>query len=426
MKNFYTLLSIIVLLFSNTIANAQVAPSAGCFSGGRYINKIFTVNTAPTTVVYGRNTAINGSVKTLRMDIYQPDNDAAGVDRPVLMFAFGGSFISGTRTDASVVQVCKAFAARGYVTCAIDYRIYDGIPIPLPDSNKFAHMVVKAVADVKAAARYLRKTAANGNPYRIDVNKILAGGISAGGIATLHAAYLREVTDAAPFIQNYINSNGGIHGNTDDPAGSAMMYSDSIHGIVNYFGGLYQTAMIDAGEPPLVSIHGTNDNVVPYNYGYANVSGINIIKINGSGRNHPRATSVGVANQLITVPGGGHGDFLTNATWTDSMDVTSIRFMYNNVVCGLVATEDLADLTPYIDVMPNPSSTGFTIGMPETNLAYTLRLTNLLGQNVSETTSLRGATQRIETAHLPNGTYLLSILFEGKREPVTKKIVVQH
>jgi acetyl esterase/lipase len=422
MKQFYTILLVFAVFFAvNTTLQAQTT----C-NGVRYISKTFTVNTAPTTVQYGRNTAINGTVKQLKMDIYQPDGDVA-TNRPVLMFAFGGSFIGGTRTDASVVNVCKAFAARGYVACAIDYRIYDGIPIPLPDSTKFAHIVVKAVADVKAAARYLRKTAANGNPYRINPDIILAGGVSAGGIATMHAAYLRDVADAPPLVQGFLASNGGIHGNTDDPAGSAMMYSDSISGIVNYFGGLYRKEILDAGEVPLVSIHGTADGTVPYNFGFANVSGFNIISINGSGRNHERATAVGVPNQLITVPGGGHGDFLTNAVWSDSMDVSSVRFVYNNILCKVVATEQSAEQGVSFTVQPNPSSTEFTLQLSEVTDAYSVQLTDLTGRVVYENAALRDATHTIYTANLPNGTYIATVRFRNAAlRPVAKKIVVLH
>jgi acetyl esterase/lipase len=420
MKRIHTIIYMLLTIMSSWTLSAQTI----C-NGVRYRSKTFTVNTAPTTVQYGRNTAINGTVKQLKMDIYQPDGDVA-VNRPVLMFAFGGSFISGTRTDATVVKVCRAFAARGYVTCAIDYRIYDGLPFPLPDSLKFAQLVVKAVADVKAAARFLRKTAANGNPYRINPDIILAGGISAGGIATMHAAYLREAADAPPLIQTYLATNGGIHGNTDDPAGSAMMYSDSIMGVVNYFGGLYRKEMLDAGEPPLVSIHGTADNVVPYYYGYANVSGTNIITINGSGRNHPRATDVGVPNALITVPGGGHGDFLTNVTWTDSMDVTSTRFVYDNILCKL-ASEDAAALGATFTVQPNPSNTAFTMLLSEINDIYTLQMTDIMGRILYESQPSRDAMQYISTADLPNGTYIATLRFRNSTlRSVAKKVVVVH
>jgi para-nitrobenzyl esterase len=422
MKQISTFLLVLASLFAaNTAANAQTT----C-DGVRYLRKTFTVNTAPTTVLYGRNTPLGSStIKDLKMDIYQPDGDVA-TNRPVLIFAFGGSFISGTRTDASVVQVCKAYAARGYVTCAIDYRIYAGSLFPLPDSLKFAQLVVKAVADVKAATRYLRKSAANGNPYRINPDVIVAGGISAGGIATMHAAYLRETADAPPFIQTYLTSNGGIHGNTDDPAGSAMMYSDSIMGLVNYFGGLYRTNMLDPGEPPVVSIHGTADNVVPYNFGYANVFNTNIITINGSGRNHPWASQMGVANQLISVPGGGHGDFLTNATWTDSMDVTSTRFIYNNVLCK-VATENAAAADATFTIQPNPSNTAFTLQLSEVSEAYTVQLTDLTGRMVYQSAALRDANHSVPTADLPNGTYVATVRFRNSTlRPIANKVVVLH
>ena len=71
-------------------------------------------------VPYGENFGVNGSMQTLFLDVYQPQGDAF-TDRPVVIVAFGGSFIAGTRQD--VADLCLAFAHRGFVAVAPDYRI---------------------------------------------------------------------------------------------------------------------------------------------------------------------------------------------------------------------------------------------------------------------------------------------------------------
>ncbi|MEY4927661.1 MAG: hypothetical protein RI894_2097, partial [Bacteroidota bacterium] len=119
MKHF--LLIVFFLSAFSTLSQAQT----GCGATGRYVQKIFTVNAAPTTVTYGQNTDLGGTAKTLKMDIYRPDNDTE-TNRPVIVLAFGGSFIGGSRTGGDVVPIAKAWAARGYVAVSIDYRI---IPI---------------------------------------------------------------------------------------------------------------------------------------------------------------------------------------------------------------------------------------------------------------------------------------------------------
>jgi dipeptidyl aminopeptidase/acylaminoacyl peptidase len=51
---------------------------------------------------------------------------------------------------------------------------------------------------------------------------------------------------------------------------------------------------VRAGLPPILTIHGDADRVVPYPHGV---------------RLHEALAKVGVANQLVTIPGGGHGNF---------------------------------------------------------------------------------------------------------------------
>jgi len=51
---------------------------------------------------------------------------------------------------------------------------------------------------------------------------------------------------------------------------------------------------VRSGLPPVFSIHGDQDAVVPYEQ---------------SARLHQALTAAGVPNQLITIKGGGHGQF---------------------------------------------------------------------------------------------------------------------
>ena len=54
---------------------------------------------------------------------------------------------------------------------------------------------------------------------------------------------------------------------------------------------------VRAGLPPVLTIHGDADPIVPYNHAV---------------RLHAALDEAGVPNQLITVPGGGHGGFSTD------------------------------------------------------------------------------------------------------------------
>ena len=138
----------------------------------RYDTETFTAVTTTTDVTYGQNLDINNTMQTLTMDIYQPTGDVA-VTRPVLIFAHGGSFIAGSKTNAEQVTLCTRFAKRGYVTATIDYRLGIGFPINQANAQK---AVWRATQDMKAAVRFFRMDAATTNTYRADPNFIFVGG----------------------------------------------------------------------------------------------------------------------------------------------------------------------------------------------------------------------------------------------------------
>ena len=76
-------------------------------------------------VQYGQNInqTILGSeiTENLFMNIYKPINDLS--DRPLILFMFGGSYVSGSKESPDIVAMCMKYASRGYVAVAIDYRL---------------------------------------------------------------------------------------------------------------------------------------------------------------------------------------------------------------------------------------------------------------------------------------------------------------
>jgi acetyl esterase/lipase len=413
---FYT--AILAVLFTAT-AIAQ-SPQIGC-GGGRYLTPNFFAATTTSTVMYGRNVTVSNVTKDLQATIYQPTGDNLA-KRPLLVFAHGGSFVGGTPAD--VATYCQNFAKRGYVVASISYRLYDGPPFPLPDSTDFGDVVVRATHDMKAAIRFFRKDAATTNTYRIDPDFIFVGGESAGAILALHTAYISDLADVPPFIQGFLTSNGGLEGNTDHPTSSAMGYSSAVKGVISYYGGIYNTNIIDAGEVPIVSIHGTADNTVPYGFGMAKVGGIPIISINGSGNAHARATAQGIQNTLITVQGGGHGGF--PAADYANMDVTAAAF-YETLMCPFVATKDIS-YNQYVHIMPNPATDKLSINISEEVAAqgYSVQLLDVAGRIVNTITHTTAAQTSISRNAIAAGTYFVHIRFENQAAmPVNRKVVFE-
>jgi acetyl esterase/lipase len=215
----------IKLLFMFTaIAAFSFAQHSTC-DGSRYINNQYIPDTT-IGIVYGNSTTAGGSNNDLLLDFFEPTGDVA-VNRPLLIFAFGGSFIGGSR-DA-MHGLCAYYSAKGYACAAIDYRLYDGPLFPLPDSVVMTDEVIKAVFDMKAAIRFFREDADQANLYKIDTNLIFVGGISAGGIVANHAGMLQETDVVQPYIQTIIDDNGGWTGNSS----TNTQYGDGVAGSIH-------------------------------------------------------------------------------------------------------------------------------------------------------------------------------------------------
>ena len=114
MKQFFTLC--FLTLFAAGTAFAQ----PDC-SGGRYTTfDLFSGTNVTSGVTFGNNVALSGGAVDLKMDVYEPEGDTQ-TDRPVVLVAFGGSFIGGNRSDVSFMG--EILAKMGYVAVAPDYRV---------------------------------------------------------------------------------------------------------------------------------------------------------------------------------------------------------------------------------------------------------------------------------------------------------------
>jgi len=387
--------------------------------GERFLQIVFPDEPEMTTVKYGENITIAGNFQELYMDIFEPAGDEASL-RPVLMFAFGGSFVNGDRT--AVHDICKLTAKKGFVTVALDYRLYDR-PFPpngpLPDSLAMMDVVMKAVADYKAAIRFLRKDASTDNAFRIDPDFIFTGGFSAGSIASLHTACL-DADEMPEYLLDILENNGGIEGNTDDPMNSNLAYSSEVQGMVNFFGALHKKEFIDANDPPFISIHGDADGIVPYGHGFAVVVILPIITVDGSGELHPRAESLGIKNELITVPGGGHGDF--TAYHYVLMEERTNLFL-GEILCGDLSFSENISVIPDSKLFPNPASDHVILEFGKEPGLYDVSISDLNGNVIYMLTDKRDQQLILDSVNFKKGLYIVNVNFHDKNlMPINKKI----
>lgn len=169
--------------------------------------------------------------RELRLDLYEPADDPGSGPRPALLMAFGGAFHRGSKEDdavadgehrnTSVAQYCHEFARRGYLACAIDYRLVQEDPdpgstpvvasaetiqraridvvrtilgLPPADARMLWQGIEAASDDMACAFRFVQAHAAR---WRVDPARIAIGGFSAGARTALNAAYGEGVAAAA-------------------------------------------------------------------------------------------------------------------------------------------------------------------------------------------------------------------------------------
>ena len=374
------------------------ASSAQDCANGRYIAADhFASTTVTSAVVFGSNTGVSGGAQTLRMDVYEPAGDVME-NRPVVLVTFGGSFISGTRAD--VADICIDFAKRGYVAIAPDYRV----GFFLPNAATTARAVMRGMHDMKACVRYLRKSVAEmSNPYRIDPDRIIIGGVSAGAISALHATYLDEESEIPPVLAGESASLGGVEGNSGSPG-----YSSDVFACYSFSGAIDDTLFIVPGDQPLASIHEVGDGVVPYYTQEVSVIGIPTgLTASGSHDIHVRMDNLGLVNCFKSYPGSGHVGYLTS-DYAVAMDWTAL--FIGQLVCGAEVTcgESTTAVveavsTDELIVVPNPTNGAVRFELKEQ--AY-IRVLDISGREVMGQRAVPG-TVRMDLSALPNGVYML-------------------
>ena len=325
---------------------AQAQGAAAACGNGRYAADVFTAVTQTTGTTYGTNSVRDYSTGTdtpvtLQLDFYEPAGDGAA-RRPLIIFAFGGSFVSGQRQDLD--DLCRAFALKGYATATIDYRLvppgagcppnFAGCNYALVYGSKawLADEIVRASSDMKAAVRFFRHDAATDNNYRIDPATIIVAGYSAGAITALQTAYIDSDTEDSNFTAAY-QSNGGLEGNTDLPAPNNLLpayNARNLAGALSLAGAVTRLSVVSPTNPPLYAAHGDGDNVVPYNSGPA--FGASTYTLYGGGALHARADSIGLNNQLYTIAGGDHSS--TRQEPNRTAINTAAALFFQRIICA--------------------------------------------------------------------------------------------
>jgi len=241
---------------------------------------------------------LTASGKELKLDIYRPAGSEAKA-LPVVLYFHGGGWVAGSRERAAWSAL--PFLHMGFAVVNVSYRLANVALAPA------------AVEDTLCALQWV---GINAKKYGFDVNKVVTSGDSAGGHLALATAMIPSdspftnqcaanepawsgpYTNAAPKVAAVVNWYG-ITDVTDMLQGPnvrsyAVAWFGSMPGREALAKSLSPLSYVRAGGPPVYTIHGDADPLVPYAHGV---------------RLKAALDAAGVKNVLHTIPGGGHGGF---------------------------------------------------------------------------------------------------------------------
>ena len=227
-----------------------------------------------------------------RVDLYLPRN-AAG-PAPVLMYIHGGGWVGGSK-EGNVLRLLP-WLEMGWAVVNVQYRL---------------GRISRAPAAVEDCLCALHWVKANAEQYGFDADRIVLTGNSAGGHLALTTGMIpsssgldlecqpRGDLEVAAIINWYgISDVGDLLAGANERS-YAVRWTGSLADRMDVAERVSPLTYVRSGLPPVFTIHGDADPVVPYQHAV---------------RLHDALSGASVSNELHTVPGGGHGGFNRDET----------------------------------------------------------------------------------------------------------------
>lgn len=326
--------------------------------------------------------------KELTMRIYNSKDE--GNSNPCLLFIHGGGW--ETRAVNQYMHYAWYFSNKGYITAALEYRVFNDSSVVTPQDE---------IEDAKSAVRYIRE---NAEELRIDPEKIVVVGMSAGGHLAASTVFIEgfdapgentEVSSEpnALMMQNPaidLSESGWVDGN--HLLGDDWLKLSPLHHVDS-----------DCNSVPSLLMSGSADNLTP-------VSGMKEWDL----RYHKR----GCESYLYIFEGRGHGfgNYAENKSGEGHRDfIYSLYLMQNFLaatgMCNECNTSIVSSLTINNSVIyPNPAHEQLFISSGKTISNIFIYSSN---GNVQQEFSLNSDTYSINLNKIDNGLKLVRIIYKG-------------
>lgn len=465
----------------------------------RYVSPNAFANVAiDTSIVYGSAVNFLGQTQPLVMDVYRPAGDLA-TRRATIIMIHSGSFLPsgssptaptswGNRRDSAMVEICTQLARRGFTAISMTHRL-GWNPAATTQERRAAGIiqaVYRASQDLRAGIRFLKLDAAGANLYKVDTNRITVGGSSSGAYVAIHGSALNkasevttlpkfrflagEPTNYPPIGTPMINQTnatppaswGGLAPFLDGfTAGSNQGPGSNYQLVWSIGGAVGDTSWIEAGEQPIISMHGPADPTTPFVTAVVNVAGTGNAIVEVSGGRDVTVKSLAVGNIPSSITGVNdnpladtlpalkrflgaangfepfnwyNGAFALNPAASKSRALlyidTMLRYFIPRAVrvlnldtSSVLGVADEQTLARYVSVFPNPATDYVNVSVEGTDLMITgYRMFDATGREVARKLNQREKLISLSRDGLGKGLYFVQV--ETDRGMIKKKVML--
>jgi len=225
---------------------------------------------------------------TLKFDFYDVKEDPLD-KRPLLVVVHGGGFSVGQRDNPTEVKFSKTMAEMGFTVASISYRLTrkgkeTGFGCDCPTQEKLETIKMSS-EDVLKALHFIKE---KNELFKIDFDRVILIGSSAGAEAVVNLAYMR-----------------GSDLYKDLPYGELKFA-----GVVSFAGALLELeSLTSENAVPTMFFHGIKDRLVPYDvaaHHYCEKDAPGYLKLYGSKAMADKLKELKVSYDLGTDPNGTH------------------------------------------------------------------------------------------------------------------------
>lgn len=225
---------------------------------------------------------------TLKLDFYDIKNDPLD-KRPLLIVVHGGGFSVGKRDNPTEVHFSRTMAKMGYTVASLSYRLTrrgktTGFGCDCPTQEKIKTIRMSG-EDILAALHFIKN---KNDQFRVDFDRVVLIGSSAGAEAVVNLAYMRG-------SNLYRDLN----------------YGDlEFAGVISFAGALLELDNLKAENAiPGMFFHGIKDQLVPYDvapHHYCPEDAPGYLKLYGSKAIADKLRELDISYNLGTDPEGTH------------------------------------------------------------------------------------------------------------------------